>query len=105
MPGARMSGGTLFKHIVVLWVASTAIVKAVAWWFDTTEAVTKTKVLSWTGNSKVITKGDLADAFQQATSAQLGDLRLVVNSDLAGIKARLDGLESSAKRLELIGWA
>ena len=66
----------------VLWAVGLTIGKAVDWWSQKPELVVKTKMLSWTGDDKVITKGDLSGAFREATSLHLGDAKFLVKSDL-----------------------
>ena len=59
-----------------------SIGKAVDWWLQKAESVVSTTMSSRTGEDKVITKGNLAGAFREATSSQLGDANLLVKSDL-----------------------
>ena len=66
----------------VIWAACLSIGKAVDWWLQKAESVVNTTMSSRTGEDKVITKGDLASAFREATSSQLGDAKLLVKSDL-----------------------
>lgn len=44
---------------------------------------TKSKVMSWTGDDKVITQGNLSTAFEAASSDQLRDARLVTKGILS----------------------
>ena len=89
--------GTLLKHFAGLWALAEAIKNGIQWCFKATENTTKQSVMSWTGDSRVLTKGDLSQSFAEATSVQKGDTRLVLKSDLDGLEQRvksdLDGLE------------
>ncbi|KAK9820418.1 hypothetical protein WJX72_010068 [[Myrmecia] bisecta] len=88
--------GTVSKLLVGACAVAAAVEKATEWFFKTSQAATKQNVLSWTGDSRVITKGDLSAAFAEATSVQKGAARLVLKSDLDegldGLGMRLDGL-------------
>ena len=50
---------------------------------EDTKDTTKSKVMSWTGDDKVITQGNLSTAFKAATSDHLGDARLVTKGNLS----------------------
>ena len=110
----------------VLWAAGLTIGEAVNWWSQKSESVVKTKTLSWTGDSdfcdhqstafpmvkptaqsapddKVITKGDLSDAFRQATSSHLGDAKFLVKSDLDSAVKQLQVTQLVSLCVSLVG--
>ncbi|KAK9806250.1 hypothetical protein WJX72_007266 [[Myrmecia] bisecta] len=94
--------GTLSKLVVGVCAVAAAVEKT---FFKTTQAATKQNVLSWTGESRGITKDDLSSAFAEATSVQKGEARLVLMSDLGGLEQRLnkrlDGLEHGQGQLQI----
>ena len=81
--------GMLLKHLAGVWALAVAVKEAVQWGFRTTEAASKQSIMSWTGEARVITKGDLGQAFAEATSVQKGEARLLVKSDLDGLEQRI----------------
>ena len=83
-----------------------SIGKAVDWWLQKAESVVNTTMLSRTGEDKIVTKGDLAGAFREATSSQLGDAKLLVKSDLHSAVEQLhllvkSDLDSAVKPLQV----